>query len=69
MPLARPLVSLTARQSEESENVQHEVFRTPAYLEAVAKVAALPFIPWRELESKTFLVTGASGLIGAKPFD
>ena len=49
--------------------MQHEVFRTPAYSEVVDRVAALPFIPWRELESKTVLVTGASGLIGSHLID
>ena len=54
---------------EETENVQYQVFRTPGYSEAVDRVAALPFIPWRELESKTVLVTGASGLIGSHLID
>lgn len=49
--------------------MKHEVFRTPAYSETVDRVAALPFIPWRELESKTVLVTGASGLIGSHLID
>lgn len=46
-----------------------EAFETQAYSEAVDKVASLPFVPWRDLESKTVLVTGASGLIGSHLID
>ncbi len=49
--------------------MEYQVFRTPTYSEAVDRVAALSFIPWRELESKNVLVTGASGLIGSHLID